>query len=147
MLFNYNYLLISGHVTGFYSVSNKTKQAFYKLFHVGHNSASAYYTYLEEMQLKYKNDEEILADRAIYPYKYNVYYLHKKFLNISISTKNKKEMFSCLAKKTNSSQPFILIILTNLIKHYHTLQQAKELIFIDIIASLNMKPLKPSQKP
>ncbi|CAG8512715.1 17884_t:CDS:2 [Cetraspora pellucida] len=169
MLFHHNHPLISGHVTGFYSVSNETKQAFYELFHIGHNPASAYHTYLEEMQLKYENDKEILADRTICPYKYNVYYLHEKFLNIFVNAKNKKEMFSCLAKKvtkfnynkkesawmqpyvasmeTDSGQPFILIILTNLMKHCHILQQARELIFMNTTASLDMKQLKLSQKP
>ncbi|CAG8546267.1 22950_t:CDS:2 [Cetraspora pellucida] len=144
MLFHHNHPLISGHVTGFHSVSNETKQAFYELFRVGHNPASVYHTYLEKMQLKYENDEEILADRAICPYKYDVYYL-EKFLNISVGAKNGKEMFSRLAKKpyvapmeTDSGQPFILIILTNLIKCCHTLQQAEELIFMDTTASLDV---------
>ncbi|KAF0543577.1 hypothetical protein F8M41_003645 [Gigaspora margarita] len=68
--------------------------AFFALFHAGHGPASAYYTYTEEIQLKYDNDEEVLADRTICPQKYDIYYLHKKFLDQSISARNRKEMFS-----------------------------------------------------
>ncbi|CAG8853628.1 4202_t:CDS:2, partial [Gigaspora margarita] len=48
--------------------------------------ASAYHTYLEEIQLKYKNDDEILADRVICSHKYDIYYLYEKFLNISVAS-------------------------------------------------------------
>ena len=88
---------------------------------------------MEEIQLKYENDEKILADRAICPNKQDIYYLHQMFLDKFIGAKNGKEMFNHLAEevmKFNDSkkgsawmqsyvaptesdpgQPFILIIL------------------------------------
>ncbi|CAG8748569.1 20337_t:CDS:2, partial [Cetraspora pellucida] len=117
----------------------KTKEAFFELFYIKHSPASAHYIYLEEIQLKYENDKKILADQAICPNKQNIYYLHQMFLDKSISAKNRKEMFNHLVKevmKFNDSkkgsawmqsyviptesdpeQSFILIILTNLMKH------------------------------
>ncbi|CAG8705243.1 4384_t:CDS:2 [Cetraspora pellucida] len=50
------------HVTSFRPISNETKE------------------------LKYDNDEAILADRAICPHKHNVYYLHQKYLDTFIGT-------------------------------------------------------------
>ncbi|KAF0448724.1 hypothetical protein F8M41_002626 [Gigaspora margarita] len=51
------------------------------------------------MQLKFKNNEAILADRAICPHKHNVYYLHQKYLDTSIGAQNGKEMFSRLVEE------------------------------------------------
>ncbi|CAG8848252.1 43537_t:CDS:1, partial [Gigaspora margarita] len=64
-----------------------------------HSFASAYYTYIEEIQLKYKNNKKVLADRAICLNKHNIYYFYKKFLNQSIGAKNSKEIFNRLAKE------------------------------------------------
>ncbi|CAG8725847.1 22458_t:CDS:2, partial [Cetraspora pellucida] len=140
-------------------LDDKTKEAFFELFHVRHSPASAHYTYLEEIQLKYENDEEILADRTTCPNKQDIYYLYQMFLNKSISTKNGKEMFNRLAEEvmkfndskkrsvwmqsyiapteSDSRQLFIFIILTDLMKHCHTLQQVSKLVYIDTMASLN----------
>ncbi|CAG8796174.1 8023_t:CDS:2 [Gigaspora margarita] len=138
MLFHHNHPLISNYITSFCSVSEKTKESFFELFCIGHNSASAYHTYLEEIQLRHENNEEILADRSICPHKHDIYYLHQKYLNVSIGAKDGKEMFNHLAEevlKFNDSnkgnawmqsyiaptendlgRPFILIVLTNLMK-------------------------------
>ncbi|CAG8759089.1 6747_t:CDS:1, partial [Ambispora leptoticha] len=45
------------------------------LFNAGHTPASAYNTYMEEIQLKYDNNEVVLADRAICPHKHDIYNL------------------------------------------------------------------------
>ncbi|KAF0553845.1 hypothetical protein F8M41_019905 [Gigaspora margarita] len=115
---------------------------------------------MEEIQLKYENDEAILADRAICPHKHNVYYLHQKYLDTSISARNGKEMFSRLAEEveefnsnrkghalmqlyiaptnTDSGQPFVLVIVTNLMKRCYALQQAGELVYMDTTAGLDV---------
>ncbi|KAF0532740.1 hypothetical protein F8M41_011029 [Gigaspora margarita] len=133
----------------FRPVSDRTKEAFFKLFHAGHGPASAYHTYMEEIQLKHENDEEVLADRAICPNRHDIYYLHKKFLDQIVGARNGKDMFSRLAKEIEEfnindkgcawmqlyiaptnldpGQPFILVIITNLMKRCHSLQQAGEL--------------------
>ncbi|CAG8851158.1 24566_t:CDS:1, partial [Gigaspora margarita] len=137
-----------------------TKEAFFRLFHAGHNPTSAYNTYMEEIQLKFENDEAILADRAICPHKHNVYYLHQKYLDTSIGARNRKEMFSRLAEEveefnsnrkgnalmqpyiastnTDPGQPFVLVIVTNLMKRCHALQQAGELVYMDTTAGLDV---------
>ncbi|CAG8677510.1 6599_t:CDS:2 [Cetraspora pellucida] len=65
------------HVTSFRPVSVETKNAIFKLFDVEHGPNSAYHTYWEQMQLRYKNDEEMLADRALFPHKNDIKYLYK----------------------------------------------------------------------
>ncbi|KAF0492712.1 hypothetical protein F8M41_021559 [Gigaspora margarita] len=159
LLFHHNHLLTSSYAMSFQPICNETKDAFFALFHVGHGPASAYYTYTEEIQLKYDNDKEVLANRAICPQKHDIYYLHKKFLDQSVGAKNGKEMFSQLAKEveefnTNERgcdwmQPYIaptsiepgqllvLVVITNLMKHCYSLQQAGELIYIDTTAGLD----------
>ncbi|CAG8839358.1 17375_t:CDS:2, partial [Cetraspora pellucida] len=86
----------------------------------------------------------VLADRAICPHKYDVYNLYKKYLNKSVGAQNGKEMFLRLAEEveefnTNNkpNQPFILVIVTNLMRHCHSLQQASELVYIDATAGLD----------
>ncbi|CAG8844880.1 5295_t:CDS:1, partial [Gigaspora margarita] len=157
--FHYNYPLTSSHAMSFRPICNETKDAFFNLFNAGHGPTSAYHTYMEEIQLKYDNDEEVLADRAICPQKYDIYYLHKKFLDQSVGAKNGKEMFSRLAKEveefnTNEKgcawmqpyiaptsiepgQPLVLVVITNLMKRCHSLQQAGELVYMDTTASLD----------
>ncbi|CAG8842210.1 21837_t:CDS:2, partial [Gigaspora margarita] len=159
LTFHHNHPLVSSHSLSFRPICNETKEVFFKLFHNGHGPASAYHTYIEEIQLKYENNEEVLADRAICPNKHDVYYLHKKFLNQSIGARNGKEMFNRLTKEieefnanekgyawmqpyiapTNADpgQPFILVIVTNLMKRCHSLQQAGELIYMDTTAGLD----------
>ncbi|CAG8764617.1 16416_t:CDS:2, partial [Cetraspora pellucida] len=84
-----------------------------------HNPASAYNTYLEEVQLKYDNDEVVLADRAICSHKYDVYNLYKKYLNKSVGAQNRKEIFLCLAEK---------------VEEFNT---TSELVYIDATADLD----------
>ncbi|CAG8846926.1 34007_t:CDS:2, partial [Gigaspora margarita] len=130
MRFHHNHPFASSHATSFRSISNETKETFFRLFHAGHNPTSAYNTYLEEIQ--YENNEEILADRAVCPHKHNIYYLYQKYLDQFIGARNGKEMFSRLVDEvaefnsnekdcaliqpyiaptdTNSGQPFILVI-------------------------------------
>ncbi|CAG8840326.1 4512_t:CDS:1, partial [Cetraspora pellucida] len=113
-----------------------------------------------EIQLKYDNDEAILADKAICPHKHNVYYLHQKYLDTFIGTRNRKEMFSRLAEEveefnsnrkgnalmqpyiaptnTDPGQLFVLVIVTNLIKHCHALQQAGKLVYMNSTAGLDV---------
>ncbi|CAG8839379.1 25150_t:CDS:1, partial [Cetraspora pellucida] len=101
----------------------------------------------------------VLADRAICPHKYDVYNLYKKYLNKSVGAQNRKEMFLCLAEEveefntsnrgnawmqpyiapTNNkpNQPFILVIVTNLMRCCHSLQQASELVYIDATVGLD----------
>lgn len=150
MRFHHNHPLASSHATSFRPISRKH---FFRLFHAGHNPTSAYNTYLEEIQLKYENNEEILADRAVCPHKHNIYYLYQKYLDQFIRARNGKEMFSRLVDEvaefnsnekgcaliqpyiaptdTNSGQPFILVIVTNLMKRCHFLPQAGELVYMD----------------
>ncbi|CAG8804915.1 9477_t:CDS:2, partial [Cetraspora pellucida] len=87
------------HATNFWPISNNTKKEFFKLFHAGHSSSSAYHTYLAKIQLKYDNDEDILADRAICLHKHDIYYLHQKFLDQIVGIRNGKEMFLCKSKE------------------------------------------------
>ncbi|CAG8803922.1 16689_t:CDS:1 [Gigaspora margarita] len=126
---------------------------------MGYNPASAYHTYLEEIQLRHENNEKILADRSICLHKHDIYYLHQKYLNVSVGAKNRKEIFNRLAKevlKFNDSnkknalmqlyiaptendlgQLFIIIVIMNLMKHCHSLKQAGELVYMDTTATLD----------
>ncbi|CAG8844538.1 2606_t:CDS:2, partial [Gigaspora margarita] len=106
----------------FRPICNETKNAFFALFHMKHGPASAYYIYTEEIQLKYDNNKKVLADRAICPQKYDIYYFHKKFFDQSVGARNGKEMFSQLAKE---------------VKEFNTNEQAGELIYMDTIASFD----------
>ncbi|CAG8848318.1 13381_t:CDS:2, partial [Gigaspora margarita] len=81
--------------------------------------------------LNYKNDEEILADRAIAPRKNDVFYFYKKYRNQKIQTYIAPE-------KDDSRRPFILVILTNLILRCHALQEAGELNYMNTIARLDI---------
>ncbi|CAG8758637.1 24006_t:CDS:2, partial [Cetraspora pellucida] len=159
LLFHHNHPLAPGHTTSFRPISNNIKETFFSLFNSEHTPISAYNTYIEEIQLKHDNDEVVLADRAICPYKHNIYNLHRKFLNESIGAWNKKEMFSRLAEEVSDfnthmkenawmqpyiasvngdpGQPFILVVITNLMKCCHSLQQAKELVYIDATVGLD----------
>ncbi|KAF0506073.1 hypothetical protein F8M41_019194 [Gigaspora margarita] len=81
---NYKYFVdsfksIPLHVMSFRPVSDKTKNAFCKLFDAGHTPSSVYHTYWEQQQLKYENDKKMLADRAVFPHKSDIKYLHKKY--------------------------------------------------------------------
>ncbi|CAG8767892.1 14031_t:CDS:2 [Cetraspora pellucida] len=124
------------------------KESFFKLFHDGYGPASAYHMYMEEIQLKYENDEGVLADRAICPNRQDIYYLHKKFLNQSVA--KEVEEFNANGKghawmqpyisstSVSLGQPFVLVIITNLMKHCHSLQQAEELVYMDTTAGLDI---------
>ncbi|CAG8808744.1 16637_t:CDS:1, partial [Cetraspora pellucida] len=148
------------HCMSFCSICNKTKELFFKLFHDGHGPASAYHTYMEEIQLKYENDKRVLADRAICSNRQDIYYLHKKFLNQSVGARNGEEMFNQLTKEVEEfnangkghvwmqlyisstsvslGQPFVLVIITNLMKRCYSLQQAGELVYMDTTAGLDI---------
>ncbi|CAG8792869.1 36440_t:CDS:2 [Gigaspora margarita] len=71
----------------FHSVSDETKNAFCE------------FLMQEQQQLKYKNDEEMLANRAVFPYKSDIKYLHKKYHEKHIGVPNGKEMFNWLEKE------------------------------------------------
>ncbi|CAG8808724.1 28802_t:CDS:2 [Gigaspora margarita] len=60
---------------------------------------SAYYTYWEQMQLKYENDEEMLADRALFSHKNNVKYLYRKYHDEHTGAQNGCNMFSRLEEE------------------------------------------------
>ncbi|CAG8750795.1 22904_t:CDS:2, partial [Cetraspora pellucida] len=150
----------SGHVTSFRPISNETKNKIFKLFETGHNSSSTYHTYWEQLQLNYENNKEILADRAIASHKNDVFYLYKKYHDQHLGAKNSDEMFNQLAKeiaefnnndkkkawmqtyiapeKDNPRQPFILVILTNLMIHCYALQKVGELVYMDMTTRLDI---------
>ncbi|CAG8835102.1 41585_t:CDS:2, partial [Gigaspora margarita] len=65
LTFYHNYPLASSYSLSFHPICNKIIEAFFKLFHNGHGSASVYHTYIKKIQLKYENNEKMLADRAI----------------------------------------------------------------------------------
>ncbi|CAG8691745.1 2196_t:CDS:1, partial [Scutellospora calospora] len=159
LYFHHNHPLKSSHVTSFCSISDETKSEFFRLFESGHNPSSVYHTYWEQLQLKYNNDEEILADRAIAPCKNDIFYLHKKYHDQYLDAQNGIDMFDWLEKeitefnannkrnawmqtyiapeKDNPGQPFILVIVTNLMLCCHTLQEVGELVYMDTIAGLD----------
>ncbi|CAG8799654.1 7330_t:CDS:2, partial [Cetraspora pellucida] len=84
----------------------------------------------------------------------------EEFLDQSVGARNGKDMFDRLAKEVdefninekgyawmqpyiaptcdNSGQPFILVIIINLMKRCHSLQQAGELVYIDTTAGLDV---------
>ncbi|CAG8828774.1 27977_t:CDS:2, partial [Gigaspora margarita] len=117
------------HVTSFRPISNETKEAFFRLFHAGHNPTSAYNTYIEKMQLKFENDEAILADKAI----------SEEVENFNSNKKGNALMQPYIAPtNTDSGQLFVLAIVTNLIKCCHALQQASKLVYMDTTAGLDI---------
>ncbi|CAG8580295.1 1013_t:CDS:1, partial [Scutellospora calospora] len=150
----------SSYVTSFRSVSDETKDIIFKLYDIRHGPNSTYHTYWEQMQLKYANDEEMLANRALFPYKNDFNYLYKKYRDKHIGTQNRINMFSQLeeeikefninrkgdtwmqkfitSNQSNSEQHFILVVVTNLMKCCHELQEAGELVYIDITAGLDV---------
>ncbi|CAG8673336.1 19484_t:CDS:2 [Gigaspora margarita] len=158
--FHHNHPLKLSHVMSFRPVSNETKNALFELFDAGHNPSSAYYTHWEQMQLKYENDEEILADRAVVPHRNDVYYLHQKYRELRVGDQNGIGMFNRLEKeviefndnnkgntwmqpyvaseKDKPGQPLILVIVTNLMKRCHTLKEAGELVYMDTTAGLDI---------
>ncbi|CAG8736990.1 20249_t:CDS:2 [Cetraspora pellucida] len=83
------------------------------------------------MQLKYENDKEMLADRALFLHKNDVKYLYKKYHEKYIGTQNR-------SSQDNPEQPFILVVITNLMKHCHELQEAGELVYMNTMARLNV---------
>ncbi|CAG8688200.1 6666_t:CDS:2 [Cetraspora pellucida] len=83
------------------------------------------------MQLEYENDEEILADRALFPHKNDVKYLYKKYHKKHIGAQNR-------SSQDNSEQPFILVVITNLMKHCYELQETGKLVYIDTTAELDV---------
>ncbi|KAF0485819.1 hypothetical protein F8M41_022746 [Gigaspora margarita] len=85
---------MSSHIMSFCSVSDETKNAFCELFDTDYTPSSAYHTYWEQQQLKYENDEEMLADRAVFSHKSDIKYLHKKYHEKHIGAPNRKEMFN-----------------------------------------------------
>ncbi|CAG8808792.1 42693_t:CDS:2, partial [Gigaspora margarita] len=115
--------------------------------------------YWEQLQLDYNNDEEILADRAMAPRKNDVFYLYKKHRDKHVGAQNGKEMFDRLAKEiadfnnnnkgkiwmqtyiapenNDAGQPFILVILTNLMIRCHELRESGELVYMDTTAGLD----------
>ncbi|RIB24372.1 hypothetical protein C2G38_2168721 [Gigaspora rosea] len=125
----------------FRPILNETKEAFFKLFHVEHGPASAYYTYMEDIQLKYENDEEVLSDKAICPHRHDLYYLYKNQLTKEVEEFNtNKKRYAWMQPyiaptSVDPGQPFILVIITNLMKHCHFLQQASDLPLVIILTS------------
>ncbi|CAG8737176.1 13886_t:CDS:2 [Cetraspora pellucida] len=130
LLFNHNYPFKSSYVTSFHPVSEETKKAIFKLFDIGYSPNSMYHTYWKEMQLKYENNEEMLADRMLFPHKNNIKYLYKKYHNKHMGAQNRSQ--------NNSKQPFILVIIMNLMKCCHKLQKSEELVYIDTTARLDV---------
>ncbi|CAG8623692.1 23261_t:CDS:1, partial [Cetraspora pellucida] len=53
----------------------------------------------KQQQLRYENDKEMLTNRTVFPHKYDIKYLHKKYHEKYISTLNSKEMLNQLEKE------------------------------------------------
>ncbi|CAG8691794.1 2451_t:CDS:2, partial [Scutellospora calospora] len=113
LYFHHNHSLKSSHVTSFHPISDETKSEFFRLFESGHNPDA--------------QNEIDMFDQ-----------LEKEITEFNTNNKGNAWIQTYIApEKDNPGQPFILVIVTNLMLCCHTLQEAGELVYIDTTAGLD----------
>ncbi|CAG8677525.1 6600_t:CDS:2 [Cetraspora pellucida] len=66
-------------------------------------------------------------------------HLEKEVIEFNVNRKGSTWMQKYIASNHNNpEQPFILVVVTNLIKHCHQLQEAGELVYMDTMAGLDV---------
>ncbi|CAB4431809.1 unnamed protein product [Rhizophagus irregularis] len=159
----HNHIPYSAESLSFRPVSKITRNKYIELFKNGYSPATAIYTYEDSLHLAAANEKELitlLADRATNPDYNFVYNLFKKYREINLGASNGSRMFEKLkeVKSYNNSglgsailceynkelgQPFVLAIVTNLMKRVHEkIRQAGEICYFD--ASSSFDPLNTS---
>jgi hypothetical protein len=160
----HNHIPNSAESLGFRPVSKITQDKYIELFKIGHSPASAIHTYEDSLHLAAVNEKELvtlLADRATNPNYDFVNNLFKKYRAAHLGERNGSNMFEKLQKEVqlyNESglesailhqynrelgQPFVLAIVTNIMKRVHErVRQAGEICYFD--ASSSFDPLNTS---
>lgn len=162
--FTHNHLPNSAASLSFRPVSEETQKQYINLFNMGHSAATARHIFEDQLHLSTSDDDELvqlLADRAKNPDQGFIKHLYNQFRKSQLGDQNRRDMFIRLEEMVNeynnsgkgraifqtynssTNTPFILCIVTNLMKRVHEkIHQAGELCYFD--ASASFDPLNTS---
>ncbi|PKK71418.1 hypothetical protein RhiirC2_778435, partial [Rhizophagus irregularis] len=103
--FTHNHVIDSAESLSFQRVKGEVRERFLELFADGHSSASAKYSYEDELHLSAENDQELLemlADRGKnLDYSY-IYRLFQEYRNNTLGSRNGTKMFERLTEAINN---------------------------------------------
>ena len=157
---NHNHSTTSLHSLTFKDIADETKAKIETLFHAGLLPGAAHKDLIRQLRSECESDllfEEKLADRSIVPRRPDMNRLYGLFTKEMFGNNNIETMFEKLETKIDqlgqesgdytfklqkfdeqTSQPFILVVITPLMKRVHQMvRNSKDLVFID--SSSNME--------
>ena len=94
-------MINSAELLSYCHVKEEIKERFLELFRDGHSSASAIYSYEDELHISAENDQkllEMLADRAINPDYGYVVRLFQEYCDNMLGSRNGSKMFERLVE-------------------------------------------------